>query len=115
MKNPVFVLAPDSFKESMTAKEVCIAMEKGIKKALPEAVCIQVPMADGGEGTVQSLVDATEGNIYYQTVTGPLGQPVTAHFVKNFYVHGGYDCFCRKWTLFKIRSDDNGDSPNSDI
>jgi glycerate kinase len=80
MKNPVFVLAPDSFKESMTAKEVCIAMEKGIKKALPEAVCIQVPMADGGEGTVQSLVDATEGNIYYQTVTGPLGQPVTAHF-----------------------------------
>jgi glycerate kinase len=80
MKNPVFVLAPDSFKESMTAKEVCIAMEKGIKKALPEAVCIQVPMADGGEGTVQSLVDATEGTIYPVTVTGPLGEPVTASF-----------------------------------
>jgi glycerate kinase len=80
MKNPVFVLAPDSFKESMTAKEVCIAMENGIKKALPDAVCIQVPMADGGEGTVQSLVDATEGTIYQQIVTGPLGTPVTAHF-----------------------------------
>lgn len=76
----VFVLAPDSFKESMTAKEVCIAMEKGIKKALPEAVCIQVPMADGGEGTVQSLVDATDGKIYPVTVTGPLGTPVEASF-----------------------------------
>ncbi|MED4224558.1 glycerate kinase [Neobacillus cucumis] len=80
MKNPVFVLAPDSFKESLTAKEVCMAMEKGIKKVLPEAVCIQVPMADGGEGTVQSLIDATGGEIHHRTVTGPLGQPVTAHF-----------------------------------
>lgn len=80
MKNPVFVLAPDSFKESMTAKEVCMAMESGIKKALPDALCIQVPMADGGEGTVQSLVDATEGKIYQKTVTGPLGTPITAHF-----------------------------------
>jgi glycerate kinase len=76
----VFVLAPDSFKESMTAKEVCMAMEKGIKKALPDAVCIQVPMADGGEGTVQSLVDATDGKIYPVTVTGPLGKPVEASF-----------------------------------
>lgn len=80
MKNQVFVLAPDSFKESMTAKEVCIAMENGIKNALPESVCIHVPMADGGEGTVQSLVDATSGKIYQQTVTGPLGHPVNAHF-----------------------------------
>ncbi len=53
-------------------------MEAGIKKAIPDAVCIQVPMADGGEGTVQSLVDATGGTIYQQTVTGPLGHPVTA-------------------------------------
>jgi glycerate 2-kinase len=80
VKSPVFVLAPDSFKESMTAKEVCMAMEKGIKKALPEAMCIQVPMADGGEGTVQSLVDASEGKIYPVTVTGPLGTPVEASF-----------------------------------
>ncbi|NWN93258.1 MAG: glycerate kinase [Bacillus sp. (in: Bacteria)] len=80
MKNPVFLLAPDSFKESMTAKEVCAAMEAGIKKAIPDAVCIQVPMADGGEGTVQSLVDATDGTIYQQAVTGPLGHPVTARY-----------------------------------
>lgn len=59
-----FVLAPDSFKESMTAKEVCSAMESGIRRVYKDAECIHVPMADGGEGTVQSLVDATEGTIY---------------------------------------------------
>ena len=56
-----YVLAPDSFKESMTAKEVCEAMEKGILKADPTAEIVKVPMADGGEGTVDSLVDATHG------------------------------------------------------
>lgn len=80
MKKHVFVLAPDSFKGSLTAKEVCLAMERGIKKALPAAECISVPMADGGEGTVQSLVDATRGRIYELEVIGPLGDPV-----KSFY------------------------------
>lgn len=75
-----FVLAPDSFKESMTAKEVCIAMEAGIKKVYPYSEFIHVPMADGGEGTVQSLVDATGGTIYSLDVTGPLGSPVTARY-----------------------------------
>ena len=74
----VFVLAPDSFKESMTAKEVCEAMELGIKRAIPDATCIHVPMADGGEGTVQSLVDATGGTFIEKEVTGPLGTPVKA-------------------------------------
>jgi len=76
----VFILAPDSFKESMTAKEVCIAMEAGIKRAIPDATCIHVPMADGGEGTVQSLVDATGGVLVPMEVTGPLGLPVKAHY-----------------------------------
>ncbi len=75
-----FVLAPDSFKESMTAKEVCIAMEAGIKKVYPDADFIHVPMADGGEGTVQSLIDATGGTLYSLDVTGPLGNPVTARY-----------------------------------
>lgn len=75
-----FVLAPDSFKESMTAKEVCQAMEKGIKKVLPDADIISVPMADGGEGTMDSLVDATNGKKYAVEVTGPLGKQVTAHY-----------------------------------
>lgn len=75
-----FVLAPDSFKESMTAKEVCQAMEKGIKKVLPDADIISVLMADGGEGTMDSLVDATNGKKYAVEVTGPLGKQVTAHY-----------------------------------
>ncbi|QWU15232.1 glycerate kinase [Paenibacillus sophorae] len=80
MSEKTFVLAPDSFKESMTAKEVCIAMEKGLRKVYPAANYIHVPMADGGEGTVQSLVDASGGQIHYIEVTGPLGQPVTAKY-----------------------------------
>lgn len=75
-----FLLAPDSFKESMTAKEVCEAMETGIKRAIPDAECIHVPMADGGEGTVQSLIDATGGTLIKIEVTGPLGTPVMAQY-----------------------------------
>ena len=75
-----FVLAPDSFKESMTAKEVCQAMENGIRKVLPDAKIISVPMADGGEGTMDSLIDATNGQKYAVKVTEPLGTPVTAHY-----------------------------------
>lgn len=75
-----FLLAPDSFKESMTAKEVCEAMEIGIKRAIPDAEFIHVPMADGGEGTVQSLVDATGGTLIQKEVTGPLGTPVMAQY-----------------------------------
>lgn len=80
MGEKTFVLAPDSFKESMTAKEVCIAMEKGLKKVYPSAHYIHVPMADGGEGTVQSLVDASGGQIYEKEVMGPLGGTVTAKY-----------------------------------
>lgn len=76
----VFVLAPDSFKESMTAKEVCEAMEIGIKRAIPDAECIHVPMADGGEGIVQSLIDATGGTLEKKEVTGPLGTKVVAGY-----------------------------------
>lgn len=80
IKNPVFVIAPDSFKGSMSAMEVCDAIEKGIKKVLPEAECIKVPMADGGEGTVQSLVDATKGTICRAEVSDPLGRKIIAEY-----------------------------------
>lgn len=75
-----FVLAPDSFKESMTAKEACEAMERGIKKVNPNIECVHVPMADGGEGTMQSLVDATDGKVYFLEVVGPLGHKVKAEY-----------------------------------
>lgn len=75
-----YVVAPDSFKESMTAKEVCDAMEKGIKEADSAAEVIKVPMADGGEGTVDSLVDATHGQRVIVEVTGPLGNKISAYY-----------------------------------
>lgn len=74
------LLAPDSFKESMTAKEVCEAMERGIKRINNKIKCIKLPMADGGEGTMQSLIDATNGKLYSRMVMGPLGNMVKAHY-----------------------------------
>ena len=74
------VIAPDSFKGSLSAQEVCDAIARGVLRAAPETVIDTVPMADGGEGTVQSLVDATGGELVMQHVTGPLGEPVTATF-----------------------------------
>jgi glycerate kinase len=79
-KDLVIVLAPDSFKESMTAKEACKAMERGIKKVNSNISCVHVPMADGGEGTMQSLVDGTNGKIYSFKVVGPLGNEVEAQY-----------------------------------
>lgn len=72
------VIAPDSFKESLTALEVSNAIEEGLREVLPNTNYVKVPMADGGEGTVQSLVDATGGTIELITVTGPLGNKVDA-------------------------------------
>lgn len=67
-----FVLAPDSFKESMSAKVACNAMERGIRKVFPNVEIIHVPMADGGEGTIDALVDGNEGTRVEVTVSGPL-------------------------------------------
>ena len=69
-----FVLAPDSFKESMTAEQACAAMQRGIEIVDPQAKCILVPMADGGEGTVDALVAACDGKKLEIEVTGPLSQ-----------------------------------------
>lgn len=74
------ILAPDSFKGNLTSLQVATAFEKGIKRVLPKANCIKVPMADGGEGTVQSLVDATGGRFIRKRVTGPTGKPVSARY-----------------------------------
>ena len=76
-----FVLAPDSFKESMTAEQACQAMQRGIEKVCPDAICISVPMADGGEGTVDALISALNGQKILCEVTGPLpAQKVKTYF-----------------------------------
>lgn len=74
------VIAPDSYKESLTAKQVCIAIETGFKRVFPDAQYVLVPVADGGEGTVQSLVDATQGQVNNLQVTGPIGKAVDAFY-----------------------------------
>lgn len=74
------VIAPDSFKENLTSLQVAECLEKGIKKVLPRARCVKIPMADGGEGTVQSLVDATGGRIIKKQVTGPMGRKTVARY-----------------------------------
>ncbi|HVB21467.1 MAG TPA: glycerate kinase [Ktedonobacteraceae bacterium] len=74
------VIAPQSLKGSLTAAEAGAAIAEGVRAVYPEAECVIVPVADGGEGTVQALVDATGGQIVHQTVTGPLGEPVEAFF-----------------------------------
>ena len=74
------VIAPDSFKESLTSLEVATELEAGLRRVWPDADYVKVPMADGGEGTVQSLVDATGGRIVKCAVSGPLGQKVLASY-----------------------------------
>ncbi|WP_342540666.1 glycerate kinase [Heyndrickxia sp. FSL K6-6286] len=74
------VIAPDSFKGSLSAFEAASAIDRGIKKALPEAETLVVPVADGGEGTMDSLVAATNGHKVDVTVTGPLLDKVQASY-----------------------------------
>jgi glycerate 2-kinase len=74
------VIAPDSFKESMTAAEVCTAVEAGFQKVFGDTEYVHVPVGDGGEGTVQSVVDATDGRIVEVKATGPLGEKVDAFY-----------------------------------
>ncbi len=74
------IIAPDSFKGSLSAIEVSEAIAQGVKQAYPDAIIEKVPMADGGEGTVECLVNATHGQIYQQEVIGPLEETVLAGF-----------------------------------
>ncbi|QAV23543.1 glycerate kinase [Proteus hauseri] len=74
------VIAPDSFKESLSAKEVAESIKQGFSRYLPDAQYCCIPMADGGEGTVTSLVDATNGAFISTKVCGPLGKQITANW-----------------------------------
>lgn len=74
------LIAPDSFKGSLSALEVADNIEKGILKVDKDIEIIKVPMADGGEGTLQSLVDSHAGEIIEKEVTGPLGNKINSYF-----------------------------------
>ena len=72
------VIAPDSYKESLSASEVAQAIEKGFREIFPDAQYVSVPVADGGEGTVEAMIAATQGSEHHAWVTGPLGEKVNA-------------------------------------
>lgn len=74
------VIASDSFKECLAAHEVCAAIAEGVRRADASAQIVEVPMADGGQGTVEALVRATRGEFREAEVTGPLGERVAARF-----------------------------------
>jgi glycerate kinase len=74
------VIAPDSFKESMTALQAAKAIERGFRRVIPNASYRLIPMADGGEGTVQSVADALQGERKVVKVEGPLGDTVDAEY-----------------------------------
>ncbi|SNX53602.1 glycerate kinase [Thermoanaerobacterium sp. RBIITD] len=73
------LLAPDSFKGSLSSKDVCNALKEGIKRAI-DAEILEVPIADGGEGTVEAMVVSAGGRIIGVDVTGPLGERVRAYY-----------------------------------
>lgn len=74
------IVAPDSFKGSVSAVDVAEAISRGISTVFADAEVLKVPIADGGEGTVEALVAATRGNLMQARVTGPMGESIDAHW-----------------------------------
>jgi glycerate 2-kinase len=74
------LIAPDSFKESLSALAVAEEIEAGFREIFPQAEYCKLPVADGGEGTVQAMIDATGGELKTLSVIGPLGETVQASY-----------------------------------
>jgi glycerate kinase len=77
---PRVLIAPQSFKGSADAVAVAAAIAKGVRSAWPDAEIIEMPLADGGEGTVRALVRATGGQLHSATVHDPLLRPIEAEW-----------------------------------
>lgn len=75
-----FVFAPDSFKGSLTATEITRILQEEARKAFPDCEAFSVPIADGGEGTVDALITAAGGEVRVTEVEGPLGERVRARY-----------------------------------
>ena len=74
------VIAPQTFKGGLSGLEVARAIQQGVLAVFPEAETVLVPVADGGDGTLDALVRSTGGEFFTSRVTGPLGEPVSAHW-----------------------------------
>jgi len=74
------VVAPNSFKGSLSATQAARAIARGVHDVFPDAEVVEIPIADGGDGTVEALVTARGGSYRWVNVDGPLGDPVLASF-----------------------------------
>jgi glycerate 2-kinase len=74
------IVAPDSFKGSISAREICSAVREGIIRIFPDAEIKAVPLADGGEGTLENMVYSSNGSLIPINVRGPMGNEVTASY-----------------------------------
>lgn len=76
-----FLITPDSYKESMTSRQAAQAMQRGIMRAMPDAICELMPMADGGEGTAECLMYAQNGELVKCRVKNPFGVEIDTDYV----------------------------------
>jgi glycerate kinase len=74
------IVAPNSFKGSLSATQAAKAIARGVREVYPDAEVVEIPVADGGEGTVEALVSAHRGTYEWVNVEGPLGDPVVASY-----------------------------------
>ena len=74
------VIAPQAYKGSISALDAAVAMREGVLRMVPDAEAVLVPVADGGDGTLETLVDGSGGEVRTATVTGPLGETRTAEW-----------------------------------
>jgi glycerate kinase len=74
------VVAPNAFKGTLTAPQAAAAISRGVREVFPDADVVEVPVADGGDGTVEALVTALHGEFRSVRVDGPLGDPVDARY-----------------------------------
>ena len=74
------LIAPDGFKESLKAIEVAKSMEIGVKKVWPNIETILLPVADGGDGTMETIIGQSNGKIYKSDVTDPIGRTIVAEW-----------------------------------
>ncbi len=80
MKSLKFILAPDSFKGSLSSREVCSAMEIGINRIFPDAKVTSIPLADGGEGTLDAIISSANGKIVNCSVKNPVEKIINSQY-----------------------------------
>lgn len=74
------VIAPQAFKQSVSARTAAVAIQNGVLRAIPDAETVLIPVADGGDGTLAALIDTTGGLYFTETVVGPLGESISAQW-----------------------------------